>query len=100
MGVAAQKDRATITGATSSAFHPEASQVATKDSMLLGRVAELSALHAALAAAKEGGTVVALLRGRSGIGKSTLARSFLDDLTGGAAVVLEGRCFEQGSGPY
>ncbi|WP_437574608.1 protein kinase domain-containing protein [Sorangium sp. So ce887] len=67
----------------------------------VGRAAELGRLHAALDEARAGRTVVALLRGSSGIGKSALLQRFLES-AGGAppAVRLAGRCFQQESVPY
>ncbi|WP_437816539.1 protein kinase domain-containing protein [Sorangium sp. So ce1078] len=67
----------------------------------VGRAAELGRLHAALDEARAGRTVVALLRGSSGIGKSALLQRFLEAAGGGpGAVPLAGRCFQQESVPY
>ncbi|WP_437612558.1 AAA family ATPase [Sorangium sp. So ce834] len=67
----------------------------------VGRAAELGRLHAALDEARAGRTVVALLRGSSGIGKSALLQRFLESAGGGpGAVPLAGRCFQQESVPY
>lgn len=64
-----------------------------------GREAELEALHAAWAEARSGAPVLVEVVGRSGIGKSTLVRAFLDAL-GPGVVVLAGRCYERESVPY
>ncbi|MBZ4417298.1 serine/threonine-protein kinase [Myxococcus sp. RHSTA-1-4] len=69
----------------------------------IGREGPLRQLGDALATAREGRTVVALVRGPSGIGKSALVHRFLADPGGEAdsrRVVLTGRCFEQESVPY
>src|SRR6185369_5088893 len=64
----------------------------------VGRAAELDVLRRALADARRGG-VAMLVKGRSGIGKSTLIRRFLRGL-GDAVIVLEGRCFEREAVPF
>ncbi|WP_437336923.1 protein kinase domain-containing protein [Sorangium sp. So ce394] len=67
----------------------------------VGRAAEIGRLHAALDEARAGRTVVALLRGSSGIGKSALLQRFLESAGGEpGAVPLAGRCFQQESVPY
>jgi hypothetical protein len=81
---------------------PEAPATVNNDATLIGRTVELAALRAAFASAKEGRAVVALVHGRSGMGKSTLTERFLDDLRADerGVMVLAGRCFEQESVPY
>lgn len=64
---------------------------------LVGRGAELRALSRAFGAISRG-PVLALVRGRSGSGKTALCRSFLADL--GDVTVLAGRCYERESVPY
>lgn len=64
----------------------------------VGRAAELDVLRRALGDARRGG-VAMLVRGRSGIGKSTLIRRFLRGL-GDAVVIVEGRCFEREAVPF
>jgi len=64
----------------------------------VGRDAELEELARALADARRRGVSV-FVRGRSGIGKSTLVRRFLRGL-GDAVFVLEGRCFEREAVPF
>jgi hypothetical protein len=67
---------------------------------LIGREPHLAALADALAAA-QARTVVCHVHGRSGVGKSTLVKHFLDDLSArSAALVLAGRCYEQEAVPY
>ena len=68
----------------------------------VGRARELERLWAVQARVDEGGAAVALVEGESGVGKSTLARRFLDGLAAARAdlVVLEGRCYERESVPF
>jgi hypothetical protein len=66
---------------------------------LVGRGREWGVLEAALASATRGKPVCVVVRGRSGMGKSTLVRRFLNDV-GDRAVVLAGRCYERESVPY
>lgn len=68
----------------------------------IGREPHLRALESALAAARAGQTVLVQLRGRSGMGKTTLLRRFLEGVEERVpeAVVLSGRCFERESVPY
>jgi serine/threonine protein kinase len=68
----------------------------------VGRGQELWLLDHAFKASRQGGAVVAMVRGASGMGKSFLLRHFLRELQLGQpdAVVLGGRCFEQESVPY
>ena len=68
-------------------------------SALIGRDAELSMLRAAHDSARGGRAVTVLVHGRSGMGKSALVQSFLEELRGGT-VVLSGRCYERESVPY
>jgi eukaryotic-like serine/threonine-protein kinase len=64
----------------------------------VGRVAEMEVLLRALADVRRGGGAM-LVKGRSGIGKSTLIRRFLRGL-GDTVFVLEGRCFEREAVPF
>ncbi len=68
----------------------------------VGRKDQLAALHEAFARTKEGRAVTILVRGPSGMGKSTLVRRFLQELgeREPACVVLAGRCYERESMPY
>jgi serine/threonine protein kinase/tetratricopeptide (TPR) repeat protein len=71
------------------------------EAMLIGREAHLEALALAFASVQAGRAATVFIHGRSGAGKSALLRCFLDGLRDrGAAVVLEGRCYEQESVPY
>ncbi len=67
-------------------------------SMFVGRTEEIETLRAALADARRGG-VTMMVRGKSGIGKSTLVRKFMREVAD-TAFVVEGRCFEREAVPF
>ena len=68
---------------------------------LVGRHEQVAQLHAAFARARSGIATVAMVAGRSGMGKSTLVQRFLDEVTRrDGAVVLAGRCYEREELPY
>ena len=68
---------------------------------LIGRDRDLELLTAAFADVGRGQTVALFIHGPSGVGKTAMARSFLDDLIGrDQAIVLSGRCYEQESVPF
>ncbi len=67
--------------------------------LFMGRQRQLAALRGALDDAESGRGRIALVHGRSGMGKSSLLgrlRGEIDE----RAVVLEGRCYERESVPY
>lgn len=64
----------------------------------VGRTKELDQLSSALADARRR-SVAIMVKGASGIGKSTLVRHFLRGL-GESVFVLEGRCFEREQVPF
>ncbi|HEY4057986.1 MAG TPA: protein kinase, partial [Kofleriaceae bacterium] len=66
--------------------------------VFVGRSSEVDDLRRALADARRRGATV-IVKGRSGIGKSTLVRRFVRDL-GDAVTALEGRCFEREAVPF
>ncbi len=71
------------------------------NTMLVGRSAELRALHLAYVKTRTGGAVIARVRGASGIGKSALVQTFLDGVVNrNDAVVLRGRAYERESIAY
>jgi serine/threonine protein kinase len=74
----------------------------TADSAFIGRERLLAELHDAFAATREGETVTVYVHGNSGMGKSTLVRTFLDQLKEQKhkTIVLQGRCYERESVPY
>ncbi len=70
-------------------------------SVLVGREAELEALHKAWTDSRTDTGVGVFLHGPSGVGKSALVEKFLDELEERSdAVILTGRCYEQESVPY
>jgi len=74
------------------------SLTSTQPATFVGRTRELADLGRALADTRTRGVTV-LVRGKSGIGKSTLVRRFLRGL-GDQVTVLEGRCFEREQVPF
>lgn len=76
--------------------------VQAAETAFVGRERQLTELHAALRDSREGKTVSVYIRGQSGMGKSTLVRAYLRQVTGDSlhAIVLQGRCYERESVPY
>ncbi len=72
------------------------------ESAFIGRERLLAELHDAFAATSERETVSVYVHGNSGMGKSTLVRTFLDQIKEQKhkPVILEGRCYERESVPY
>ena len=70
--------------------------------VLVGRARHLGALDDAFQATRGGQSAIVFVRGRSGMGKTALARRFLRDLRqrDARAVTLVGRCYERESVPY
>ena len=67
----------------------------------VGRARELEQMQSALRKARSGQAQVVLVEGRSGVGKSTLIRRFLDQLALDEGVaVLSGRCHERELMPF
>jgi hypothetical protein len=67
----------------------------------VGRKEPLLQLEAGLIRAATGGTVMALVRGTSGIGKSALVRAFIDEMARPrGAHVFSGRCYEREAVSY
>ena len=70
-------------------------------SVFVGREEELAMLSRAFEARARGRAVTVLLSGASGMGKSALARRFLETAQQrGLLLVLEGRCYEREAVPY
>jgi hypothetical protein len=72
----------------------------TASALFIGRDAAVDTLQGALADVRAGNTVVVALHGRSGMGKSTLARRFLTGLAPAGRLILESCCYAQESVPY
>ena len=68
----------------------------------VGRSAELGALAAALDDVEAGAALAVFIEGESGIGKSSLVKSFVEQVEAGRgrALVLAGRCYERESVPF
>ncbi len=68
----------------------------------VGRARQLRQLNEAFAFTRRNQTVTVYLHGSSGMGKTALARHFLDELRTheSEVVVLEGRCYQRESVPY
>jgi serine/threonine protein kinase/tetratricopeptide (TPR) repeat protein len=68
----------------------------------IGRRRQLAELTEAFEVARVGQTVAIYVHGNSGMGKSTLVRTFLDRLKREAphTLALQGRCYERESVPY
>ena len=86
-----------VLGATPSAMTRRMSR-SYPPSTFVGREAELAQLAAAFVDARRAGVAI-LVRGKSGIGKSTLVRRFVRGL-GDAVFAIEGRCFEREAVPF
>lgn len=66
----------------------------SRDTELVGRREELETLRQIFTQVEHGQPAVALVEGSSGLGKTSLVESFLDELrTNHQAVVLRGRCY-------
>ncbi|HEY3104406.1 MAG TPA: protein kinase [Pyrinomonadaceae bacterium] len=74
----------------------------TRETAFIGREGQLAELHDAFRATLEGKGVSVYVRGVSGMGKSTLVQTFLDEIRQGSheAFILQGRCYERESVPY
>lgn len=75
----------------------------TKPSALfVGREKELAILNQAWQLTKQGKGATVYIKGRSGMGKSTIVRHFLEKLekTEYELLIFSGRCYEQESVPY
>src|SRR6266568_4053855 len=88
---------APVTAALSGSF-----LASTREPQFIGRARQLLQLHEAFATAREGQTMAVYIHGNSGMGKSTLVRTFLDQLKREAphVLALQGRCYERESVPY
>ncbi len=67
----------------------------------VGRENELGQIEAAYAETRAGKTTVVVIHGESGVGKTSLIRRFLSDVSrADEATVLQGRCYERESVPF
>ncbi len=67
---------------------------------IVGRAAQREQLASAFARSRTGQATVVLVAGRSGMGKSALVKSFLEQARTQRAVVLAGRCYEREELPH
>ncbi|HUH05064.1 MAG TPA: protein kinase, partial [Kofleriaceae bacterium] len=73
----------------------------TDPTLLIGREPHIAALRHAFAEACRGRSHAVLVHGSTGMGKTAVVQLFLREISErGAAVVLEGRCYEHESMPY
>ncbi|MBT3219246.1 MAG: AAA family ATPase, partial [Proteobacteria bacterium] len=84
---------------------PSISEGSLGKRIFVGRKTELAVLHRAMEASNRMHTVVALIRGPSGMGKSTLVRRFLHEVEATAdphqtPIILKGRCHQRETMPY
>jgi len=69
--------------------------------LFVGRESYLDNLNAAFTALEQGHSKVLSVHGRSGMGKTTLLKRFLEETVAErSGIILEGRCYEQESVPY
>jgi len=66
----------------------------------IGREAERDRLRQAFRRSRAHGAVVVHVTGPSGVGKSALLRTFVDEVRDEGALVLTGRCYERETVPY
>jgi hypothetical protein len=73
-----------------------------RENVFVGRERELRELWRGYSIVQSGGVATAIIRGRSGLGKSALVQHFLSELRqrDADAIVLRGRCYQQESVPY
>ena len=90
------------TGPLPQAITPASTPSVTQTSPFVGRDRQLRELQDGFAVTRRGQTMTVYLHGSSGMGKSALARHFLDELKAKQpeVVILEGRCYERESVPY
>lgn len=89
-------------GARTTGALPAAFAGTTAESAFIGREPLLAELHDAFSATGEGKTVSVYVHGHSGMGKSALVRTFLDQIREQEhkPIILQGRCYERESVPY
>jgi serine/threonine protein kinase/tetratricopeptide (TPR) repeat protein len=89
-------------GARTTGVLPASFVSTTAESAYIGRERLLAELHDAFSAIGEGETVSVYVHGNSGMGKSALVRTFLDQIKEQThkPIILQGRCYERESVPY
>jgi eukaryotic-like serine/threonine-protein kinase len=98
----AGRDILRMLGARATGVLPASLLGSTIESEFIGRESQITQLHEAFGATRGGQTIAVYVHGSSGMGKSTLVRTFLDQLKHQApnTLVLQGRCYERESVPY
>lgn len=90
---------ARLGGARTSA--PTLATARSSAELLVGRARQLAVLENTFAHSARGQLGAVLIRGRSGVGKTTLVQRFVADVeNAGAAMVLSGRCHEREQVPF
>jgi serine/threonine protein kinase/tetratricopeptide (TPR) repeat protein len=89
-------------GARTTGPLPKSFASPSAEGSFIGRERLLAELHDAFSATQEGETVSVYIHGNSGMGKSTLVRTFLDQIKEQKhkPIILQGRCYERESVPY
>jgi tetratricopeptide (TPR) repeat protein len=88
-------------GVSQSSAPPGSHFASETNSALVGREVELRALREAAEHTRSGRSITVRIGGAPGMGKSTIAHHFLDQLEqNGEAVVLRGRAYEREAVPY
>jgi hypothetical protein len=80
--------------------HKRAHASRPSSGIFVGRTDELTTLRRNYDEMRDGASVLTLVQGESGVGKSELLRRFVQPLSDEGAVVLVGRCYERESMPY
>lgn len=89
-----------VLGGTAAAALPSGLELLADARTFVGRHAELVLLRELWVRASAGRTLVAVVAGEAGIGKSRLVAEVAAEIHGSGGRVLLGPCFEDGSSPY
>ncbi len=89
-------------GQLSSSTITSPKQSRQRETIFVGREREMDQLHLAFESVTNGNSVVMLVQGESGVGKSTLIENFLNKIrqTDSSVVTLTGKCYERESIPF
>lgn len=89
-------------GDQESIIPPPTGNLIKPSALFVGREQELSKLNQAWQLIKQGKGATVYIKGRSGMGKSTIVRHFLEKLeqSEGDLLIFSGRCYEQELVPY
>ena len=83
-------------------MHLSAAETSESEQIFVGRIPELAVLRQAFDVVRGGASVVVLVEGESGVGKTELVRRFIDEIevTVPEVLVMRGRSYERESIPY